>query len=97
MSQIDSWSISSEIFGEIKKFEKLICNERPPRAGKDKGGRFWDTTKIFDYWMTQPKNELLSLPKLRKKAISITAIHSAGRMSDLHKLVREKIIFTPGH
>ena len=27
MSQIDSWSISSEIFGEIKKFEKPAPRE----------------------------------------------------------------------
>ena len=56
MSQIDSWSISSEIFGEIKKFEK-----QAPREISD----WMFPSPQFKISDLIPENSDISEPKLK--------------------------------
>lgn len=46
----------------------------------------WDTDVVIRFWQTKPPNEELSLDDLRAKAVSLLAIASLARPSDLSRL-----------
>ena len=86
MSQIDSWSISSEIFGEIKEFEK-----QAPREISD----WMFPSPQFQISDLIPENSDITEPKLKSLKMLSSIVENTSDMTLMaYRTCSENIIFS---
>ena len=86
MSQIDSWNISSEIFGEIKKFEKPA-----PREISD----WMFPSPQFKISDLIPENSDMKEPKIKSLKMLSSIVENTSNMTLMaYRTCSENIIFS---
>jgi len=75
----------------ISRLLRGIKKINPPQPRYPVDEPAWDPGLIIEYWLGRPDNAALPLPELALKSVSLWAVATFPRPSDLARLVRSKL------